>query len=87
MRALQEQVQSNECPPSALCPPTEQTGLQSESILSSPAVQRGFWTCLKNVLKAIGSRKKQTTAQPPKKTAQDWRDEIQAKNPFWGGGF
>lgn len=52
----------------------------------SSGAQKGFWIWLQTFLKALCSRKKQVSAQR-KKSAQDWRNETQSKNPFWGGGF
>jgi hypothetical protein len=48
--------------------------------------KKGFWAYLQSFLKALCSRKKQVSSHPCPKTAQDWRDEFYAKNPWWGNG-
>jgi hypothetical protein len=49
--------------------------------------QKGFRAFLRVFLKALRARKKQVSSQQTIKTAQDWRDEAQARNPWWGNGF
>ena len=66
--------------------PELETQERIPSRICTPAKQ-GAWAWLKTFLKALRSRKKQISAQRPRKSAQDWRDETQAKKPFWGGGF
>jgi hypothetical protein len=53
----------------------------------SEPTQKGFWAFLRNFLKALCARKKQVSSQRKFRTAQDWRDEAQARNPWWGNGF
>ena len=47
----------------------------------------GFWVRLKRLLRAICAPKRQTNARNSIKTAEHWRDESRAKNPWWGNGI
>lgn len=68
---------------SAICPAAE----AEQRDLSAPGVKKGFGGFLKSILRALCARKKQVSAQRSHKSAQDWRDELQAKNPWWGNGL
>jgi hypothetical protein len=54
---------------------------------SPPGVRKGFVGFLKSIFAALRARKRQVSAQPKQKSAQDWRDELRAKNPWWGNGL
>lgn len=60
---------------------------QAEATPVSPAARKGLGGFFKSLFKALRSRKKQVSSQRDRKTAQDWRDELQAKHPWWGGGL
>lgn len=56
-------------------------------ILSAPGRKKGVGAFLKSLFKALRARNKQVSSQPPQRSAQDLRDELQANNPWWGNGL
>lgn len=79
-------IEERQAPPAQTARPAEFTQAEPADA-GTQQRQEGFWAFLRNFLKALRARKKQVSSQRTIKTAQEWRDEAQARNPWWGNGF